>query len=606
MSKSRFIKLGLILIIVFLTISYHRLGWGDQLSFASLKSNQEHLSALFTANPIAFGGLFVLTYILATALSLPGATILTLGSGAIFGLGLGLALVSVASSVGATLAFLGSRFLFASVVKTRFGSRLEAIHRGLEKEGVFYLFTLRLVPIFPFFLINLLMGLTPIKVLPYFIVSMVGMLPGTFVYVNAGTQLSKINTAEGIFSPSLLLSFALVGILPILTKAVITSYKSRQNLLRFRRPRSFDFNLLVLGGGSAGLVSAYIAAAVKAKVGLIEKNKMGGDCLNTGCVPSKTLIHSAKVFYGIKQAHKFGIDASPPLLDFAKVMARVQKVILDIAPHDSMERYRSLGVDCFQGQAKIVSPYEVEVNGQRLTTQNLVIATGASPYIPDLPGLSETPFLTSENLWQLRTLPQKLVILGGGPIGCELAQAFQRFGSQVQLIEMSSRILSREDTEVSAFIEERFKLEGMSVLTRHRAQRIEAQNGQYQLFCEHEGQELSIPFDHILLALGRKANVTGFGLEDLGFELNPEGTLATDEFLRSTKFPNVYACGDVTGPFQFTHTASHQAWYVAVNALFSPFKTFKVDYRVIPWCTFTDPEVARVGINEQEALAKKN
>lgn len=602
MKKSTIGKVALVVAACAIFIGYQWLGLGQYLSFDSLKENQGSLAALYDDKPLLIAGGFVLLYILATALSLPGATILTLGAGAVFGLTVGVLLVSISSTIGATLAFLGSRFLFGSYVQRKFTSRIDAINKGIQKEGAFYLFTLRLVPVFPFFLINLVMGLTPIGVLTFFGVSMVGMLPGTIVYVNAGTQIAKLTSARGILSPGLLLSFALIGVLPLAARAIIGKIKSGKHMKKFKRPKKYDFNIVVIGGGSAGLVSAYIAAAVKAKVALIEKHKMGGDCLNTGCVPSKALIRSAKIFNYFKRSREFGIEALPATVDFAKVMERVQKVVADVAPHDSAERYTSLGVDCFTGEARIMTPFEVEVNGKTLTTKNIVIATGAGPLVPPIPGLREVSYLTSDNVWNLRTLPQRLIVLGGGPIGCELAQCFARFGSRVSLIEMAPRIMAREDGDVSELVSERFKNEGIQVLTSHKALRVE--KDEKVLVCEHEGREVRVPFDEILIALGRKANVKGFGLEELGVELSERGTVATDEFLRTTNFPNIYACGDVAGPFQFTHTASHQAWYVAVNALFSPFRKFKADYRVIPWCTFTDPEVARVGLNEQEAKEK--
>jgi dihydrolipoamide dehydrogenase len=603
LSKSKIGKLAIVLAICAIFAAYQWFGLGNFLSFASLNENQAYLAGLYRERPFFLGGMFVLVYILTTSLSLPGATILTLAAGAVFGLVVGAVLVSISSTIGATIAFLGSRFLFSGFVQRKFFSRTESINKGIQKEGGFYLFTLRLVPLFPFFLINLLMGLTPIRILTFFFVSMAGMLPGTIVYVNAGTQLAKIHSLGGIVSSGLILSFAIVGILPFIAKAMIDQIKSGKQMRKYNKPKKFDFNILVIGGGSAGLVSAYIAAAVKAKVGLIEKHKMGGDCLNSGCVPSKALIRSAKMLNYFKRSQEFGIDALPIKLDFAKVMERVQRVVAEVAPHDSIERYTALGVDCITGEARIMSPFEVEVNGKILTTKNIVVATGASPLIPPIPGLRDIAFLTSDNIWSLRTLPPRLIVLGGGPIGCELAQSFARFGSAVTIVEMAPRIMVREDSDVSDFVTKKFESEGIQVLANHKALKVEKEAK--VLVCESAGKEVRIAFDEILIALGRKANVKGFGLEELGVELSDRGTVATDEFLRTTNFPNIYACGDVAGPFQFTHTASHQAWYVAINALFSPFRKFKADYRVIPWCTFTDPEVARVGINEQEAREKK-
>lgn len=605
MSKKIGGRLSLVAFLCLLFVAYRWFDLGQYLSLESLKAHQASLHSFYLEQPGIVAVIFAIVYILSTALSLPGATILTLAGGAIFGLGLGVALASFSSTLGATLAFLASRFFLRDLIQNKFKDKIANVNQGIKKEGAFYLFTLRLVPIFPFFLINLVMGLTSIRTMTYFFVSQIGMLPGTIVYVNAGTQLAKIDSLNGILSPELLFSFSLIGILPLLSKWALEFYRSGKYIRKYKRPKSFDYNMVVIGGGSGGLVSAYIAAAIKAKVALIEKHKMGGDCLNTGCVPSKALIRSAKIFSYFKRAIEFGFENPSVKMDFSKVMERVQKIIKEIEPHDSIERYSKMGVECFQGTAKILSPYEVEVNGKILRTKNIVVATGASPLVPPLPGLSEVPYLTSDMLWNLRTLPRRLVVLGGGPIGCELAQSFARFGSQVSLVEMAPRILNREDEEVSSFVTEKFRNEGVSVLVGHKALRFETTGkNERTLVCESLGRELRIPFDEVLIALGRKANVKGFGLEELGVEISSGGTVVADQHLRVTNYPNIYVVGDVTGPYQFTHTASHQAWYVAVNALFSPFKKYKVDYRVIPWCTFTDPEVARVGLNEMEAKEK--
>jgi len=362
-----------------------------------------------------------------------------------------------------------------------------------------------------------------------------------------------------------------------------------------------DYNIIVIGGGSAGLVSAYIASAVKAKVALIEKHKMGGDCLNTGCVPSKALIRSTKILSYIKRHKEFGLKSASAEFDFSEIMERVQSVIKKIEPHDSIERYSQLGVDCITGSAKIVSPHEVEVNSKILTTKNIIVATGARPAVPPIPGLDQVDFLTTDNLWDIRELPKRLVVAGGGPIGSELAQCFARLGSQVTQVEMMPDILSREDDEISQAIRQRFVADGVDVRINTKCKEVVVENGKQFMICEKGGQDQKIEFDKVLIAVGRAANAKGFGLEEIGVQLGPSGTVRVDDYLRTTTHKNIYACGDVAGPYQFTHTAAHQAWYCAVNALFSPLKKFKVDYRVIPWCTFTDPEVARVGLNEKEA-----
>jgi pyruvate/2-oxoglutarate dehydrogenase complex dihydrolipoamide dehydrogenase (E3) component len=504
--------------------------------------------------------------------------------------------VSFASSLGATAAFLLSRFLLRDWVQARFAAQLRGINEGVAKEGAFYLFTLRIVPAVPFFVINLAMGPTPIRARTFYWVSQLGMLPATVVYVNAGTQLAAIGSPAGILSPTLIGAFLLLGFFPLIAKKLVDAWKTKKLYARWSRPAKFDRNLVVIGAGSAGLVAAYIAATVRAKVTLIEKHRMGGDCLNTGCVPSKALIKSARVLSQIKNSSKYGIKSATADFDFADVMERVQRVVKTVEPHDSVERYSALGVECLQGAAKITSPWTVEVGGKVLTTRAIVIAAGARPFVPPIPGIERIEVLTSDTLWDLRKLPRRLVVLGGGPIGCELAQAFARFGSRVTQVEMLPRLLAREDPEVSAMVQARFAEEGVDVRAGHRAVRIEGKT----LVCEREGAEVRIEFDELLCALGRVANTAGYGLEELGIPLTRSRTIETNEYLQAL-YPNIYACGDVAGPYQFTHTAAHQAWYAAVNALFGRFRRFRADYTVIPWATFTDPEVARVGLNETEA-----
>jgi pyruvate/2-oxoglutarate dehydrogenase complex dihydrolipoamide dehydrogenase (E3) component/uncharacterized membrane protein YdjX (TVP38/TMEM64 family) len=578
---------------------------GSLLTLDNLKASRDALQARVQAQPLGTAALFFAAYVAAAALSIPGALVLTLAAGAMFGLGWGLLLVSFASSLGATLAFLAARYLLRDAIQSRFGARLAPFNEGVRKDGTFYLLTLRLVPVFPFWLINLLMGLTPMGAGRFYVVSQIGMLAGTAVYVNAGTQLAAIRSPGDILSPGLLGSFVLLGLFPLLAKAGVGWLQQRKVYAGWARPRSFDRNLVVIGAGAGGLVSAYIAAAVKAKVTLIEGHKMGGDCLNFGCVPSKALIRSAKMARQLSKAQELGIADAAGRVDFAAVMRRVHDVIRDIEPHDSVERYSGLGVEVLQGHARITSPWSVEVKHadgslQTLTTKSIVIAAGASPFVPPIPGLQEAGCLTSDTVWGLTALPKRLVVLGGGPIGSELAQSFARLGSQVTQVEMAPRVMVREDPEVSDLVAASLRADGVRLLTGHQAVRVEVAGGEKRLVAKHGDAEVVIPFDELLCAVGRSPRVTGYGLEELGIPLTARKTIETNAHLQ-TLYPNIYAVGDVAGPFQFTHTAAHQAWYAAVNALFGRFRRFKADYRVIPWATFTDPEVARVGLSETEA-----
>lgn len=599
-------RLILIAVIAAAVTAFIALDLGRFLSLAALQEQRGALIAWRDGQPLLATLAFFAVYVAVTALSLPGAAILTLAGGAIFGLWWGLLIVSFASTIGATGAFLVARYLARDAIQARYGERLKAINQGIEKEGAFYLFTLRLVPLFPFFLINLLMGLTRMRAPTFFWVSQLGMFPGTLVYVNAGTQLAELQSLGGILSPGLIGAFVLLGIFPLIAKKLVDALKARKVYAGWTKPKQFDRNLIVIGAGAAGLVSSYIAAAVKAKVTLIEKHEMGGDCLNTGCVPSKALIRSAKFASHLDRAAEFGFEDVTGRPNFEKVMARVHGVIKAIEPHDSVERYSELGVECIQGEATLIDPWTVEVNGQRLTGKGIVIATGARPFVPPIPGLAEAGYLTSDSLWNLKSLPKRLVVLGGGPIGSELTQAFARLGSQVTQVEMLPRIMSREDPEVSALVQQRFEADGVDVRVNTKALRVEQHAGEKQLIVEHAGAESAIAFDEILVAVGRSARLTGFGLETIGVKTGR--TVEVNEFLQ-TNFPHIYACGDVAGPYQFTHTAAHMAWYAAVNSLFAPLLAlrggpFKVDYSVIPWATFTEPEVARVGLNETEAREK--
>ena len=598
-------------VVLALLAAYWFFDLGRLLTLDSLKASRAALTGAYQAQPLATVLSFFAVYVAVCALSIPGAAILTLAAGAMFGVGVGLLVVSFASALGALLAFLVARYLLRDLVQARFGKALAPVNDGMARDGVFYLLTLRLVPLFPFWLVNLLSGLTPISAARFYGVSQLGMLPGTLVYVNAGTQLAAIESPSQILSPGLLGSFVLLGLFPLLAKAGVGWWQVRQIYARWQaqKPAQFERNLVVIGAGAGGLVSAYIAAAVKAKVTLVEGHKMGGDCLNYGCVPSKALIRSAKLARQIKQASTFGIKNASGEVDFAAVMARIRQVIADIEPHDSVARYSGLGVQVLQGHARITSPWQVQItlaDGtlQVLTTRSIVIATGASPTVPPIPGLKEIGFLTSDTVWGLTECPQRLVVLGGGPIGCELAQSFARLGAQVIQVEMADRLMLREDVEVSALVADALRADGVTLLTGHQALRCErvgvGSAASKRLIVKHGEREIAIDFDELLCAVGRTPRLDGYGLQELGIKLTPRNTIATNAWLQ-TSYPNIYAVGDVAGPYQLTHVAAHQAWYAAVNALFGRFKRFKADYSVIPWATFTDPEVARVGLSEAEA-----
>ncbi|MCE9663614.1 FAD-dependent oxidoreductase [Halomonas sp. M5N1S17] len=612
MAKRRLILVALIVLAVGV---FFLSGAADFLTLENLKAEQARFHAWLADEPVTvIGGFFVL-YVVMAGLSLPGATLLTVLGGALFGLGWGLLIISFASTFGATLAAALARTLARGPLEKRFAPQLERINAGIRREGAFYLFTLRLIPLFPFFVINLVMGLTRMRLWTFYWVSQLGMLPGTAVFVNAGRELGNLESLSGILSPGLIGSFVLIGLFPWLARGVVAVAKRRRLASRYDRPARFDHDIVVIGGGSAGLVASYIAAAVRARVVLVERDRLGGDCLNTGCVPSKALIRAARVASEVRESARYGIHAGEPRVDFTQVMGHVHHAIREVEPHDSRERYEGLGVEVIAGEACLLDPWRVRVTGEEgervLTTRHVIIASGARPRVPDLPGLGDIEVLTSDNLWQLEALPGRLVVLGGGPIGCELGQSFAHLGSQVSLVEMGSQLLPREDVDTAAALRQRLEADGLSLWLDTRAVRVEAgagQQGGHVLVVEREsstGETLTerLDFDELLVAVGRAANVAGMGLEALGVETRNDGTLAVDESLQSV-LPNVWACGDVAGPFQLTHASAHQAWHATVNALFGEFKRFRVSYRALPAVTYTDPEVARVGLSEKEARAQ--
>lgn len=601
MNKTKLILIALLVIAIF---GYITLDLGQYLTLEYAQSQLSNIQDYKNENFAQTALIYFIGYVIATGLSIPGAIIITLLGGAIFGLFWGTLLVSFASSIGATLAFLASRVLLRDWVQRRFGDYLAPLNKGIEKDGSFYLFSIRMVPLFPFFVVNLLMGLTAIRTTSFYLASQAGMLIGTAVYVNAGSELSQISSLSGLVSAPVLGSLVLLGVFPLIAKLILNSMQRNKELQSFEKPKRFDANVVIVGAGSAGLVASLITAGAKAKVILIEKHKMGGDCLNTGCVPSKSIIRSGRIMSYIRRAKEFGIDGAKGEVNFAAVMARVQGVIKTIEPHDSVERFTSLGVEVELGDAVIESPYVVTVNDRRITTRSIIVATGARPLVPPIPGLAEIDYLTSDSIWSLSELPKRLLVVGGGPIGCELAQAFSNLGAQVTQVDMAERIMPREDAEVSEEVAKAFREQGIRLLTGHKLVKFGAgENGDY-MEAEHRGETVTVEFDKVLLAIGRKANVEGFGLENLNLALTGQGTIEVNEYLQ-TSMPNVFACGDVAGPYQFTHMASFQAWFASLNALLGGLYRSKINYSVVPWATFTDPEVARVGLSETEAKKKK-
>ena len=582
---------------------YFALDLGQFLTLDYAQSRLTEIQNFRDQNFALTAFVYFVAYVTIAALSIPGAVIITLLGGAIFGLLWGTILVSFASSIGATLAFLVARLLLKDWVQSRFGDYLAPINKGIEKDGNFYLFSIRMVPLFPFFMVNLLMGLTPIRTISFYAVSQVGMLLGTAVYVNAGSELSQISSLSGLVSGSVIFSFVLLGLFPLIGKILVNAVQRNKIMKKFTKPKKFDANVVVIGAGSAGLVASLIAAGARANVILIEKHKMGGDCLNTGCVPSKSLLRSGKIMSYIRRAEEFGIDNASAAVNFAAVMERVQKVIATIEPHDSVERFTSLGVECVSGDARIESPYAVTVDGRRITTRAIILATGARPLVPNISGLDQVDYLTSDTIWSLRELPPRLLVVGGGPIGCELAQAFHNLGSAVTQVDMASVLLPKEDPEVSELLMSKFRKDGMNLLTDHRLVSFGNTGGASYMEAEHQGNTVRVEFDQVLLAIGRTPNVEGFGLEELQMPLTSQGSVQINDAMQ-TAYPNIYACGDVAGPYQFTHMASFQAWFAALNALLGGLWRSRARYNVVPWATFTDPEVARVGLSETEAQAQ--
>jgi pyruvate/2-oxoglutarate dehydrogenase complex dihydrolipoamide dehydrogenase (E3) component/uncharacterized membrane protein YdjX (TVP38/TMEM64 family) len=608
-------------------------------SLGHLQAQYQDLQAWYAQAPWAVRGAYFLMYLLVASAALPGIVVFTLAGGAVLGFGWALLLVSFASSLGATLTLLVVRHVLADSLPAYMGAgmtkRLAFITRGLEREGVFYLVSMRLIPLLPFGAINVLMGLTRMPVWRFYVFTQLGMLPTTMIYLQAASQLAALQSVSDVLQPqvaAVLLALALaMACTPWLTRRTLAWLRRQSVAARWKRPARFDYNLIVIGAGAGGLVSAYVAAHAQARVALVEAGEMGGDCLNRGCVPSKALIQSARVAQQARQAQGFGVQTGPVQVDFAVVMQRVRSIIAAIAPNDSPERYRAMGVDVVQAYAYLLDPWTVELRrsgqaSERISARNIILATGSQPAVPAIAGLQDSGYVTSDTLWdaleQARALPQRIAIVGGGPVGCELAQAFARLGAQVSLVESAPALLAKEDADVSALVQVALSADGVRVFTGHQVLRCETlpqhagadklivlrqntmrQSGSSGGLATPAAQddEFAVPYDLLICATGRQARLRGFGLEDLG--IASDTLLHTDAYLQ-TLIPSIYAAGDVVGPYQFTHAAAHQAWYAAVNALLDGWCALRPDYSVLPTAVYVAPQVARVGLNEQQAQAR--
>ncbi|MEI7785895.1 MAG: FAD-dependent oxidoreductase [Betaproteobacteria bacterium] len=581
--------------------------WGGTwLSLEALREHQKDWWIWQASHPWLARAAFATVYVGVTGMSLPGATVLTLAGGALFGFVEGAVLVLLAATLGATLAMVVARYLLRDLARHYAGRWHAALERGMARDGNFYLLALRLLPVFPFFAINLAMGLTQMRAGPFAAISLVGMVPATLVYVHAGGALSRLRSASDVWSADLLLALAALAALPLLLRWALPRWRARRALARWwaQRPQRFDRNLVVIGAGAGGLVTAYMASALRAKVSVIEAERPGGDCLYRGCVPSKTLIHAARQMHQARQAGQFGVQVGEPALDGPALMRRLQQVISQIEPHDSAERYTALGVEVLKARARILNPWTVELqDGQgtrQLSTRAIVVATGSTPVLPQWPGLEQVDAVTSDTLWDrlaaLQQIPRRILVVGGGAIGCELSQALARLGAQLTLVEQGPQLLAQEDTDVGEAALQALQAAGVEVLLQARVQRCGRDEQRHALVHSAAG-ERRIEFDLLLLALGRRPRWQGLGLEALGLK-----EFVVDEYLE-TPIPGIFAAGDVTGQGQLTHAAGHQGWHAAVHAV-QGFYRMRADRALMPQTLFLDPQIARVGLNEKQAQAQ--
>lgn len=602
-----------------------------------LKSALDWIGKLGPWGPVIFVGL----YVVATVLFVPGS-LLTLGAGAVFGVALGSVCVSISATLGATAAFLVGRYLARDAIarKIEKHEKFATIDRAVADEGWKIVLLTRLSPVFPFTLLNYAFGLTRVKLSHYVLASWIGMIPGTVMYVYLGslvnvgaghrqrttgewvlygvgllatvtvtvfvTRLARRALAKKIGSTETVQSSKEIMSVPSAPVLVRPADAHNARLVSNVHPPDWQnpspapcYNLVVIGAGTAGLVTAAGAAGLGAKVALVEKSLLGGDCLNVGCVPSKAVIRSGRAVFDAKEAGPFGVRVGKPVeIDFSAVMERMRKLRADLSPHDSAQRFANLGVDVFLGEARFASPDTVEVAGQTLRFKRAVIATGARAVEPPILGLAEAGYLTNETVFNLTQRPARLAVIGGGPIGCELAQAFQRLGSQVSLLHKNAHLLDREDMEAAALVQKAFIREGVALHLNATITRVERSAGGKLVYYEAQGKEETLAVDEILAGAGRAPNIEGLNLEAAGVRYDRRKGVLVNDCLQTSN-PHIYGAGDVCLAWKFTHAADFSARIVIQNALFLGRK--KASTLTMPWCTYTDPEIAHVGLYERDA-----
>lgn len=585
--------------------AYFTFDLGQYFTLAYFRSQHAAIHAQYAEQPWYAALVFIVIYIPVAATSLPGGALMTLAAGAFFGALWGTVVISIASTIAATITFLGSRFWFRDLIQNKFSDSLRLINSGIERDGALYLFLIRLTPLFPFFVVNVVMGLTPIPTLTFIWVSQIGMIPVTAILVNAGTEVAALDDLSGLLSPGLVASLIFCGVLPLLGRKLAAYLRSRRLLRRYAKPKQFDCNLICLGGSKAAIVAANAAASMKAKVMLIAPPTKPDGALVSGDALSKELVRCAQFLFETHRAHQRGIRSVRTSCDLADLVAEVQRRIADQQRY-AAEWCSKHGITCISGEPMIVSPYAVKVRDRTLTTRSIVIATGSRMSIPIIAGIEKTNYYTADTLLALRVPPRRLLVVGGGSSGCELAQLFARLGSQVTLIETQQRLLASEDADVSELLLCQFQREGIDVRLGCLAQEFTVTEDRKALLYSRTGGAQRTPerveFDELIVACGRIADTHDIGLEALGISVGDDGTVDVDEHLQ-TVYPNIYACGDVAAPFRFSHGAMSEASYAAFNALFR-LKRYKVNYSLMPWSALTDPEIARIGINEQEAATR--